>query len=124
MQKKSSDTSVVQADPSKPSVPSPPAHVDRKIAVRWKEWEGWAIVHLRQRGCYGSTATELARLRQWHRQHVLSLLDAGIEMRLIRKHQLDDPRMTDEVRAVVMEAAIGRQRKTRCGHVAYSPGET
>ena len=58
----------------------------------------------------------MARLREWHRQHVLSLLDAGMEMRLIRRHQLDDPRMTDEVRQVLVEAAIERRRKARFGH--------
>jgi len=81
------------------------------------------IIHLRQRGHLETMSTELARLRQWHRQPALSLLDAGIEMRLIRKHQLDDPRMTDDVRGVLVLAALERQSKTRRGLAAYSLGE-
>ena|SRR5271157_3801464 len=112
MHTKSSPTSII-VDPNAPSaaLSSVPAHVERKIAARWKEWEPWAIIHLRQRGYYAAMSTELAHLRQWHREHVLSLLDAGIEMRLIRRHQLDDPRMTEEVRTVLVEAAIERRRK-------------
>jgi len=31
-------------------------------------------------------------------------------MQLVRKHQLDDPRMTDEVRGILVQAAIERRR--------------
>jgi hypothetical protein len=113
MQTKSSPTAII-LDPSAPSAAfgSVPAHMERKIAARWKEWEAWMIVHLRQRH-YDSISTELARLRQRHRQDVLSVLDLGIEMRLIRKHKLDDPRITDEARTLVLQAALGRGRNVR-----------
>jgi hypothetical protein len=104
----------ITLDPNAPSAAlgPVPAHVERKIAARWKEWEPWVLVHLRQRH-FGSTvaSTELARLRQQHRQHLLFLLEAGIEMRLVRRHQLDDPRITDEARALVVRAAVDRGRK-------------
>jgi hypothetical protein len=95
----------LQLDPFKPFARLPPVHVERKIAARWKEWEAWAIIHLYHRGC--PSADQAAEL--------LSLLDAGIEMRLIRRHQLDDPRMTDEVRGVLVQAAIEQRRKLRVG---------
>jgi hypothetical protein len=89
-----------------------PGHVERKTAARWKEWEGWAIIHLHHtRFDMAHASTELARLRERHRQHLLTLLDAGLQMRLFRKHRLDDPRMTEEVRTLLVEAAIERRRK-------------
>jgi hypothetical protein len=112
MTKKSSPTSAV--DPNLPSAAlvSLPAHVERKIAARWKEWEAWTIIHLHHCG-YDSTrrSAELAHLRQRHHQHVLSVLDLGIEMRLIRRHKLDDPRIADEARSLVVQAAVDRGRK-------------
>jgi len=42
------------------------------------------------------------------------ILKIGISMRTIRRHTLDDPRITDEVRAVLVQAAMERQSKARC----------
>jgi chromosomal replication initiation ATPase DnaA len=53
------------------------------------------------------------RLRQRHSEHIHDLMRAGISMRLIRRHRLDDPRITDEVRAVLVAAAKERQSKAR-----------
>jgi hypothetical protein len=41
------------------------------------------------------------------------MLRAGISMRTIRRHRLDDLRITDEVRAVLVEAAKERRSKAR-----------
>lgn len=54
---------------------------------------------------------ESARLRQRHSDHILDLLRAGISMRTIRRHRLDDPRLIDEVRAMLVQAATARQSK-------------
>jgi hypothetical protein len=51
------------------------------------------------------------RFRQLHSEHVLDMLRAGISMRTIRRHRLDDPRLTDELRALLVQAAIERQGK-------------
>jgi hypothetical protein len=53
------------------------------------------------------------RLRQLHSGHILAMLRSGISMRTIRRHRLDDPRITDGVRAVLVEAARERQSKAR-----------
>jgi hypothetical protein len=53
------------------------------------------------------------RLRQRHSEHILDLMRAGISMRIVRRHRLDDPRLTDEVRAVLVKAARERQSKAR-----------
>jgi hypothetical protein len=114
MQNNSSPTSVVL----NPNTPSPglilflPAHVRRKIAARWREWEPSVWIYLRRRH-YDSTVVckELARLRQRHMEHVVDLMGVGIEMRVVRRHGLDDPRLTDEARSVLVQAAMERQRK-------------
>ena len=109
MQKNFWPTSI---DPFTPSqLMSQPAHVERKVAARWEEWEPWVLLDLHRR-CLSSVPTvraESARLRKRHRMQVLDLLRAGIEMRLIRKHKLDDPRMTDEEHAAQARAAIERR---------------
>jgi hypothetical protein len=37
----------------------------------------------------------------------------GIEMRLVRRHRLDDPRISDEDRAVLVRSVEERRRKAR-----------
>jgi hypothetical protein len=54
---------------------------------------------------------ESGRFRQLHSEHVLDMLRVGISMRTIRRHRLDDPRLTDELRAVLVQAAMDRQGK-------------
>jgi hypothetical protein len=51
------------------------------------------------------------RFRQRHSEHIFDMLRAGISMRTIRRHRLDDPRLTDELRAVLVQAAMERQGK-------------
>jgi len=53
------------------------------------------------------------RSRERHSQHILDMLRAGISMRTIRTHRLDDPRLVNEVRAVLVQAARERQSKAR-----------
>jgi hypothetical protein len=43
MQNKLSPTSIV-VNPHRPSRALVPAHVERKIAARWKEWEPWLLI--------------------------------------------------------------------------------
>jgi hypothetical protein len=52
----------------------------------------------------------LNSLRQRHTEHILALTQAGVSMRLIRRHRLDDPRITDELRAVLVRALRERRR--------------
>src|SRR5438132_402231 len=81
-----------------------PAHVERKIAARWREWEPWVLIDLKHRNLAPDVeSAEFARLRRMHSRHVLTLLRVGIAMRLIRRHQLDDPRITDEERTTLMQ---------------------
>ena len=54
---------------------------------------------------------ESGRLRQRHSERILNLILDGISMRTIRRHRLDDPRITDEVRKMLVEAAKARQAK-------------
>jgi hypothetical protein len=44
-------------------------------------------------------------------EHILDLMRDGISMRTIRRHRLDRPRITDEVRAMLVDAAKARQLK-------------
>jgi hypothetical protein len=85
--------------------------LERAIAARWKEWEPWVWSELRRRGIAPGGSPELAKLRRRHSDHIVTLTDAGVSMRLIRRHRLDDPRIADEVRAVLVHSARERQRK-------------
>jgi hypothetical protein len=44
---------------------------------------------------------ESCRMRQRHSELVPALMRDGVSMRTIRRHRLDDPRLTDDVRAVI-----------------------
>jgi len=57
------------------------------------------------------SSPEFMRLRQRHWDHIVATMRTGISMRTIRRHRLDDPRLTDEVRTVLVQAARERQRK-------------
>lgn len=87
--------------------------LERAIVARWKVWEGWVRLLLLRRRPYDPAAAsaESVRLRRRHSQHILAMLRSGISMRTIRRHRLDDPRLTDEVHAVLVEAARERQSK-------------
>jgi hypothetical protein len=50
-------------------------------------------------------------MRQRHTEHILDLMRDGVSMHTIRRHRLDDPRPTDKVRAMLVEAARERQSK-------------
>jgi hypothetical protein len=93
-----------------------PPHLERRIAERWKVWVPWVRIHLlRARPSDPSVdaEAEFRRFRERHSQHILDMLRAGISMRTIRRHRLDDPRLANEVRAVLIEAAKERQSKAR-----------
>jgi len=96
-----------------------PTDLERSIAERWKVWGPWVRIHLlraRQSDPALNAAVDgpdFCRFRERHREHILDMLRAGISMRTIRRHRLDDPRITDEVRAVLVDAARERQSKAR-----------
>jgi hypothetical protein len=54
---------------------------------------------------------ESRRLLQRHSEIVIALVRDGISTRTIRKHRLDDPRIADDVRTLLVEAAKARQAK-------------
>jgi hypothetical protein len=97
----------------------PPLDLERRIAERWKAWVPWVRMHLlRARQSDPSVdaavdGSEFRRLRRRHSQHILNMLRARISMRTIRRHRLDDPRLANEVRAVLVAAARERQSKAR-----------
>jgi hypothetical protein len=96
----------------------------RKIAARWKEWEPWVWLYLRHQGYALAGSPELARLRQRHSGHIVGFMQRGVAMRLIRRHRLDDPRITHELRMVLMQAAIGRCKKARLARHPSSQDST
>ena len=115
MHKNSLPTSL-RVDPLTPSplLISLPQHVQRKIAARWQEWVPWVLLDLRRREHDGAgRSAEFARLRRRHSEHLLHLMRLGIEMRLVRRHRLDDPRITDDCRAVLVRSVEERRRKAR-----------
>lgn len=101
-----------------------PRYLERKIAARWKEWEPWVWLYLRHQGYAPAGSTELARLRQRHSEHIVGFMQRGVTMRLIRRHQLDDPRITDELRTVLVQATLGRCKKARLARNPSSQDST
>jgi len=93
--------------------PLPPL-LEPRIAARWKVWVPWVRIHLlraRQSDPSVDVEAQSRRFRQRHSEHILDMLRAGITMRTIRRHRLDDPRLTDEMWAVLLQAAKERQSK-------------
>lgn len=101
--------------------PSPflPRHVERAIASRWKRWEPWVWMHLLRAHQFAPTVNpavdraDSCRLRQHHTEHIVAMMREGITMRLIRRHRLDDPRITDETRSVLVQAVMERLKTAR-----------
>jgi hypothetical protein len=60
-----------------------------------------------------SDSADACRLRQRHSELLIAMMRDGITMRTITRHRLDDPRITDDVRAMLVEAARERQSKAR-----------
>jgi hypothetical protein len=94
-----------------------PPRLECAIAARWKLWVPWVRMLLLRAHQYDASVDAAAdgsdsrRFRQRHSQHIVAMLRAGISMRTIRRHRLDDPRLTDDARAVLAEAAKARQSK-------------
>jgi hypothetical protein len=85
------------------------------IDRRWKRWEGWVGIHLVRLHNYrmAVVAAETARLRERHREQILALTWAGVAMRLVRRHVLDNPLLSDDARAVLVRAVMERRNKAR-----------
>ncbi len=113
-------------DPMSPrsSLEPLPRYLERKITARWREWEPWVWLYLRHQGCAPAGSPELARLRQRHSAHIVGFMQRGLAMRLVRRYRLDDPRITDELRMVLMQAAIGRCKKARLARHPSSQDST
>jgi hypothetical protein len=97
--------------------PCVPSSVERAIAVRWRQWIPWVRMHLLRARQSDPTVNaaiespESCRMRERHTEHILAMMREGVSMRTIRRHRLDDPRLKDEVRAVLVDAAKARQSK-------------
>jgi hypothetical protein len=89
-----------------------PPNLERRISERWKAWVPWVRIHLlrdhRSNPAVNAAVDgpEFRRFRKRHSQHIVDMMRTGISMRTIRRHRLDDPRIMDEVRAVLVAAAI------------------
>jgi len=89
-----------------------PPRLQRKIDMRWREWEPWVWLELRHRGIASGGSPELARLRRQHCEILIALLlEKAVAMRTVRRHRLDDPRIGRESRTALIQAALGRRRK-------------
>jgi hypothetical protein len=92
-----------------------PAPLERKIAARWHEWEPWVRIQLQHCDYTPEVElTEFTRLRKRHSEQVLALWRVGMPMRLIRRHRLDDPRITNEALALMVRGALRRRRPGSC----------
>jgi hypothetical protein len=94
-----------------------PPRLGRAIAARWNVWVPWVRMLLLRAHHYDASVdltqdgADFRRFRERHSQYIVAMLRAGTSVRTIRRHRLDDPRLTDDVRAVLVEAAKARQSK-------------
>jgi hypothetical protein len=89
-----------------------PPRLQRKIDMRWREWEPWVWIELRHCGIAPGGSPELARLRRQHSENLVALLlENAVTMRTVRRHRLDDPRIGRELRTALIQAALERRRK-------------
>jgi len=58
-------------------------------------------------------SADSCRLRHRHTEHIVAMMREGISMRLIRRRRLDDPRITDETRSVLVQAVMERRKTAR-----------
>jgi hypothetical protein len=94
-----------------------PESIARKISRRWQWWRTW----LRFGPLAVTRETERARLEAVHREAMLPLLQAGLSMRDIARTQYDDPRLTQQERADLVELYLARRlrrMKKRRGRAA------
>jgi Bacterial dnaA protein helix-turn-helix len=114
---------VMDANSPRPSLVSPLfPHVQRKITKRWKWWEPLVLLEFLSNPDYNPTLASvgMSRMRQRHTQQILAFTTAGFSMKLIRRHRLDDPRITDELRATLVRAMVKRRSYARLGEQATS----
>ena len=78
------------AAPSRALAPS--TRTVAKISARWREWCPAIRIWAQSTG-FGLTEHTGAILRGQHKDWLLSLLSASVEMRIIRRLDLDDPRL-------------------------------
>ncbi len=107
----SSDIRVLDPMAPRSSLDTLFAWLERRIAARWDVWAGWVRIEQLRTRDYDSDKTN--RMRERHRQQILAFTSAGIATRLVRRHRLDDPRITDELRAVLVRAVMERRKKAR-----------
>lgn len=91
--------------------------LQRAIAALWQIWVPWVRMHLLRAHQSDPSVNaaidspESSRLRERHAEHILAIMRDGVSMRTIRRHRLDDPRITDDARALLVEAAKTRHSK-------------
>jgi len=101
----------------RPSVgPCVPPTLERAIAARWNQWVPFVRMQLlRQHQSNpavnpASDSADTRRLRQRHSELLIAMMRDGITMRTICRHRLDDVRLTDDVRTLMVRAAMERRR--------------
>ena len=84
-----------------------------RLKRRWKRWEPWVILWLKQTGQPQST---ISRLEASHRAFLERCLKLGMDnhfhfIRSLERNQLDDPRVTEEERERRLQKFLRERRK-------------
>lgn len=74
--------------------------LDRVISRRWREIRPFALAEVRR---WRGPAATIEAFENQHRMLVLRLRRAGVEMRVIRRNSLDDPRLSSDERELLLE---------------------
>lgn len=85
-------------------------HEDPRILRRWERWAPLVRTHA-QGVQTGSFPAYLQAFRQKHRNAMITLLRAGVEMRKIERLGIDDPRLTQTDRDALLREIINEQNR-------------
>ena len=113
MKKKSVHTCLLpETIPANASIADLTTEADRRIyRKRWAEWEPWILYDLyRNRTPNPQRSMELRQFRNLHRSILAGLIRMGLDMRTVRRNQLDDPRINDYERMDLLRRFLDRHQ--------------
>ena len=82
--------------------------MSRQIQLRWRRWEPWVLLYLRQQNLPSSMKY---RLEEQHRVFLERCLKIGIPhfSRVMERHEIDDPRVSESEREKRLQQYLQRR---------------
>lgn len=85
------------------------------LAQRWLEWQPWVRAWLQSLG--DSTSRAYATMREEHRRRLTLALACNLEMRVIRRNRVDDPRLSADDFTLRLARVLRRRNGPRASAI-------